>query len=507
MKILLTNPIKIPGGTPTSFGLLQPLPLMYIASYLERDGHKVKILDPIIDHSINKWLSELKKFDPDVVGIGAVSSGIYFAWDTAELVKRHTDAKVIMGGDHVTFLPGETFYCCPYVDFVVRGEGEITTAELLNYLEDKKKINEVKGVSYKKGKKIIHNPPRPWIKNLDELPYPARHLVDMYRYVQMGGRSGLFISSRGCSIGCSFCISSRKLGLVWRPRSAQSVVDEMNYLAVTYPKLDNVFAMDDNFMSDIKRVEKICNLLQKQKFEMPWICQGRADTIIRGGKQLVNKMYRAGCWAIQIGVESPFEHRLKDINKGINKKEAFKAVKLVENAGIIVRAAFIFGFEDETKNEMYKAFEYVKNIGSQGVQLGIITPYPGSPFFEQVKHKLNTHDWRRFTFAHQIMDHDFDLERELNKIFLKYHLRPQSLKTTLKLKFFQFWTLHALIYPMIKSFTGNKSDYFFNFGPTKWMKRDEEYWQEHILKTNLIFEETWYYKKPKTEKITTTCEH
>jgi radical SAM superfamily enzyme YgiQ (UPF0313 family) len=502
MKVLLANPINVMPPDPALFGLSQPIHLMYIASYLESKGHDVKIFDTVIDKSVKRFVDSIKKFNPDLVGIGAISPTIYSAWDTAELVKKHTDAKIVMGGDHVTFLPGETLQCCPYVDFVARGEGEITTVELLRYLNGKKKLKEIKGISYKNNNKIIHNPPRPWIKNLDELPYPAWHLVDMYKYIQIVGRAALLVSSRGCSRGCSFCISSRKLGLAWRSRSAESVVNEMIELAGRYPKLDTIVSIDDNFMWDTKRVQEICDLLIKKKFDMPWICQGRSDTIVEGGKNLVDKMAKAGCMAIQIGVESPFKDRLEAVNKGVEKNQSVQAVNLVKNAGIAVRATFLFGFEGETPQKMYQTYEFAKNvINSQAVQFTILTAFPGSPYFEEVKHKLITHDWRRFTVSHQFLNYDFDVEKEMSKLYIKYHLRPRLLKEAREMNINQFTTMTSLITPMIKSILGIKGNYLYDFTPTKWLKPDEEYWQKYILKTNLIFEETWEHESPKIEKI------
>ncbi len=502
MKVLLTNPINVMYADPALFGDIQPIHLMYVAAYLEKQGHEVKIFDPVIDKSKKKFINFLKKFNPDVVGTGAVSPTIYSAWDTAELVKKHTNAIVIVGGDHVTFLPGETLYCCPYVDYVVRGEGEYTTADLIRSIQGKKKIEKVKGVSYRKNNKIIHNPPRPWIKNLDKLPHPAWHLVDMYRYIQMVGRSGLFVSSRGCTQGCSFCISSRKLGLNWRARSAQSVANEMMELAKRYPKLDNLVSIDDNFMMDMDRVEKICDILIKNKFDMPWICQGRADTIVTGKEKLLNKMKKAGCFAVQIGVETPDKKRLKKISKGIVESQAVKAVRLARDAGIAVRATYMFGFEDETKEKMRDTYNFAKEVvKSEAVQFTILTAFPGTPYFEEVKHKLATHDWRRFTVSHQFLNYDFDVEKELSKLYLKYHMRPAFLSKAKKMNINQFYSLMSFINPAIKSILGKYGNYLFDFDDNKWLEIDEEYWQRYILKKNLIFEETFYHDKPKTEKL------
>lgn len=502
MKVLLTNPVKVMPADPALFGTIQPIHLMYVASSLEKAGHEVKIFDTVIEKSKRNFIRTLRKFKPDIVGIGAVSATIYSAWDTAELVKKHTDATVIMGGDHVTFLPGETLNCCQYVDYIVRGEGEITTVELLQHIEGNISVEGVKGVSYKENGKIVHNPPRPWIKNLDELPYPAWHLVDMYKYVQMVGRSGLFASSRGCNRGCSFCVSSRKLGLKWRARSAESVVGEMITLVTKYPKLDNLVSIDDNFMWDVERVEKICDLLIEKNFKMPWICQGRADTIVNGGKELTEKMKKAGCMAIQIGVESPDKKRLEAISKGINKSQALDAVRIVKSAGIAVRATFLFGFEDETKEKMRQTFDFAKNVvDAEAVQFTIMTPFPGAPYFEKIKHKINTHDWRKFTVSHQTLKYDFDVEKEMSRLYLKYHIRPKFLKTARDMNINQFTTIMSLISPMVKSVLGTRGNYLYDFTDNKWVKKDQEYWEKHILKTDLTFERTWYHDEPRIEYL------
>lgn len=502
MKILLTNPVRVMKETPTLFGAFQPLGLMYIASCLEKEGHEVKIIDTVVDKSVKKWINILKNFDPDLVGIAGVVSTIYSAWDTAELVKKHSNAKVVMGGDHVTFLPGETLSCCPYVDYVIRGEGEITTVELTEHLAGKRKINAIKGLSYRKDDNIIHNPPRPWIKDLDKLPYPAWHLVDMYKYTSIIGYAATFISSRGCPQGCSFCSTSRKCGLLYRPRTAESVVKEMNELWTRYPKLDKIVSIDDNLMWNVKRVEEICDLLIKQGSDRQWICQGRADTVVRGGARLLDKMKKAGCFAIQIGVESPSENRLKAINKGITKNKSIEAVKLTEAAGIQVRATFVFGFPDETKEEIKKTIRFAKEIKASYAQFMILTACPGSPFFEETKHNLASHDWRRFTGQHYLFEHSYDIEKELNKAYLKFNVTLDYLKLSREIKIKKRFMADMLFYPIVKAMIGSHGDPLYDFDSNKWLDIDEEYWQNFIIKHDLTFETTWYHDKPIIEKIT-----
>jgi anaerobic magnesium-protoporphyrin IX monomethyl ester cyclase len=499
MKILLSNPINVMEETPTLFGKNQPAGLMYIASCLEKEGHEVEIIDTTVENSYKKYLKRLKKFNPDAVGISCITATIFSAWDTAELVKKNTNAKVFLGGDHVTFLPGESLYCCEYVDYVIRGEGEITTVELIKNLKDDKKIKEIKGLSYREGKRIIHNPPREWISNLDSIPYPAWHLVDMYKYTSIVGKSATVFSSRGCPRGCIFCISSRKCGLKWRSRTAQDVILEMREIMERYPKLDNIILLDDNFMWDLKRVKKFCDILIKNNDNIEWYCQGRADTIIKGGLKLLKMMKKAGCRGIQIGVETPNKNHLIEINKGIEETEGADAVKLVQKAGILVRATYIFGFENETREEIEETYNFMKELDTMFIQVGIITPFPGTPLFERWKSKIKTHDWRKFTITHQLMDSEFDLEREISKVFLKYVLRPSYLLRTRKYKLNNSWTIKTIFYPLMKIITGNKYDYMYSFESNKWLKKSEQYWKNYILKKEITFESSWFYNRPKIE--------
>jgi anaerobic magnesium-protoporphyrin IX monomethyl ester cyclase len=501
MRVMLTTPINIMEETPTLFGKNQPAGLMYIASCLEKEGHEVRIFDTTIDKSVDNYLKSLKEFNPDAVGISCVTATIFSAWDTAELIKKNSNAKVFLGGDHVTFLPGESLYCCKYVDYVIRGEGEITTTILIKNLGSENKIRDIKGLSYRSGNKIVHNPPREWIKNLDTLPFPAWHLVDMYKYTSIVGNSATMFSSRGCPIGCSFCVSSRKCGLKWRGRKAKNLVSEMEDITKKYPKLDNIIFLDDNFMWSIRRVKDFCDILIRKRSKIEWYCQGRADTINRGGMSMLKKMRKAGCKGIQIGVETPHEYHLTEINKGIKNVEGARAVEMVKRAGILVRATYLFGFENETKKEIYETYNFMKKMDTMFTQVGIITPFPGTPLFEKWKGMLNTHDWRRFTITHQLIGKDIDTEREISKIFLLYILRLSYLLRTRKENLNNSWTLKTLFYPFTKIITGNRYDFMYSFKNNKWLQKSEHYWRKYILVNNISFENYWHQKKAKIEIV------
>jgi len=493
MRVLLSMPVDVMKETPTLFGKNQPLGLMYIASYLEKFGHEVKIIDTVVDSSKKNYIKTLKRFNPEIVGISSVTPSIYSAWETAKLIKEILGVPIFLGGDHVTFLPEESLSCCDYIDFVVRGEGEVTTTELLDTLSNKKPLNKVAGLSYRNKYRIINNPSRAWITDLDSLPFPAWHLVKMYKYTSIVGKSATFISSRGCPTGCNFCVSSRKCGLFWRSRSPENIIKEMEELTNRYPKLDNLISIDDNLILDPNRVNKLCDILIQRKSNIKWYCQGRVDTIKQTGSKLLTKMRMAGCEGIQIGVETPHKKRLENMKKGITARDALDVAKLIEQNGIKARATFLFGFENQTKKELQETFDFAKKLNPTYVQFGIVTPFPGTPFFEDVKNKLKTHDWRKFTVAHELLDCDFDLEKELAKGFLKFYLRPKFLLKTIKLD--KSWTLKTLLYPLAKILTGNKHDIFYDFKKNEWVEKSEAYWSKFISKKNFSFEKTNYVRR------------
>ena len=189
------------------------------------------------------------------------------------------------------------------------------------------------------------------------------------------------------------------------------------------------------------------------------------------------------------------------MNKNLKENDGEISAKITKESGIKVRATYLFGFEGESKDEMKETMKFAKKLDTSFIQLGIITPFPGTPYFEQIKNKLNTHDWRRFTVCHQFIDYNFDIEKELSKLFLEFHLRPGYLWKSLKEDLNKSWTIKTLIYPILKLISGNKYDYLYPFKPNEWMKKSEDYWQKFILKNNITFEKNWYSNKPKVDVL------
>ena len=408
-----------------------PLGLAYLASVLEAEGQRVKIIDcPTLNYDMRSLEKEVKGFKPDVVGITSTTSTIYDAYKVAELIKEiNSKAKVVIGGPHVSFTAKETLKECPFIDIVVRGEGEITTKELMLHLEKGLSLEEVKGISFRKNGKIVETEDRPFIKNLDKLPFPAYHLLPMDKYKVGKHRFANTITSRGCPFSCIFCSSSELCGRVWRARSPENVVEELKVLKSEYD-VSEVEFLDDTFTLNSRRVEKICDLMIKENLNLSWSASSRVNTITQ---RLADIMKKAGCHTIYLGIESGSQKILDLIQKGISVIQAEKAVQIVKRAGINALGSFIIGVPGETTKSIKKTIRFAKRLNLNFVQFSICTPYPGTRLYKIAKEKglILTEDWSKYTILDPVMKTPGILGKELKKwlmrAYLSFYLRPKFL--------------------------------------------------------------------------------
>jgi len=412
-----------------------PLGLAYIASVLKQD-HEVKIVDSnILNYTIEDVKEELRSFYPDVVGITSVTPSIYQAYEVAETAKRvREDCTVVLGGPHATFLPRETLKECKYVDIIVRGEGEETTKELVETIEKGKDLDKVKGITFRKRNEIIDVEPRPFINNIDDIPFPSRDLLSMHRYNVNGVKYTTMMTSRGCPYQCSFCSSSRLFGGYWRGRSPENVLEEMKSICEEYD-IRNVGFMDDTFTLDQKRAERICDGIIKQGWDISWGASSRVDTL---SKKLVEKMKRAGCWILFLGIESGTREILDAVRKRITIEQVKKAVKIVKDAEIQVLGSFITGFPQDTIGTIKETINFAKSLDIDYAEFSILTPYPGTPIYDYAKENnlLLTENWSKYTGTEPIIKIDGASEKQLKTLFQKayinFYLRPSIVLKWLK---------------------------------------------------------------------------
>jgi anaerobic magnesium-protoporphyrin IX monomethyl ester cyclase len=397
-----------------------PLGLAYVASVL-RQSHEVKIIDSnILNYTIGDVDEELRSFNPDVVGITSVTPSIYDAYKVAETAKKvREDCTVVLGGPHATFMPRQTMEECKYIDIIVRGEGEETTRELIEDIEKGAPLNEVKGITFREKNEIIDTEPRLFIKNIDDIPFPSRDLLPMHLYKFNGVRYTTMLTSRGCPFKCSFCSSSRLFGGYWRGRSPENVLEEMKTVYEEYG-IRNIEFMDDTFTLNQERAEKICDEIIKQGWDISWGASSRVDTL---SKKLVEKMKKAGCWIIFLGIESGSQKILDAIGKRITLEQVKKAVKILKDAGIQVLGSFIIGFLQDTTETIKETIKFAKSLNLNYAEFSILTPYPGTPIFDYAK---------RTTCFSQKTGPNTQLLNQLSKSkgHLKKRLKPYSKKHT-----------------------------------------------------------------------------
>lgn len=384
VTIALVNP-----GKRNDLAIHPPMNLGYIASYLELHDYEVQIIDELAGQNVDK---ELDKTDPDIVGITGTTPLILDAYRVIDFVKREIGCKVIMGGVHASALPEEALGYG--ADVVVVGEGEKAMLKIV-------KGDVKKGIVYGE---IIYN--------IDEIPPPSWHLMDMEFYVNVRKRLsrthlafvpprtrvGSLITSRGCPYRCRFCYNSWQPTLV-RYHSAERVIEEVKLLVDDY-HIKALMFMDDEFLANKRRFQKICELWEQEGFDLIWGCQARSDTISRVGLNTLKLARKIGCMQIGIGFESGSEIILSYLKAGTSTLEHNeKAYDLCRKAGIIPFGTFIIGSPMETVNDIKRTFDWIKR---HPMPAGIfyLTPYPGTMLWEELKQEGRIPeklDWSKFT--------------------------------------------------------------------------------------------------------------
>jgi len=399
MKILLVAP---PSGYKTRIPK-PPLGLAYIAAYLEKESnHETKIVD-MYSHglSLDTLLNEIRAFSPEMIGFSAVTPQINIVGSIANTIKENIgkDICLTVGGPHASTVPERTLTENPYLDIAVFGEGEETMLELSNTLDKRENLSSVSGIAYRDRKTIKINPIRPLIKNIDDIPFPAWHKLDMNVYLNFNylfnKKAFPIITSRGCTGKCTFCdahgVWSRRL----RMRSAGDIIDEMSALQSTYG-VNHIIVVDDNFTINKQRAELICNEIEGRGLKVTWECNGRVDRV---DKEMLDRMKKAGCIYIAYGIESGSQEILDYTRKNITLEQIRSAVKLTKESEMRVGGFFMMGFPPETEEHIKKTVDFIKELDLDWVsELSMVVPYPGTEIYNEMKREglLIREDWDKY---------------------------------------------------------------------------------------------------------------
>ena len=387
MKIVLLNPNTGQKERIENEAAWPPLGLLYLGTVLQNDGHEVKIIDNArARSSVEHVVDRIKKENPEIVGISALTPTFRQAIKLAKAIKEKDPAvKIIFGNYHATFEYERLLKNCPFVDCVVLGEGERTFPELIKTIENGGKMQDVKGIAFRLNGKVIKTPPGQLIEKLDDIPFPDRTLLEHeYRsevvgFLGSGGKFTTVLTSRGCPYSCKYCacsaFSSRKV----RFRSPENVVAEMELL--WSEGYEEVGFVDDNLLLDKKRIEKICDLLENRNIKLNMWAEGRTD---QASREMLRKFSHAGCKTIYFGIESGNQKVLDYYGKNITPELSRKAVLNSKKAGIEnIIGSFIVGAPIETREDVEQTFNFALSLrGMDFPQMNVLNLSPGMELWD-----------------------------------------------------------------------------------------------------------------------------
>lgn len=447
MKIVLINPrLRI-----WSPNIWVPLGLTYIAAALETNGHSIIIID-MNEKKINiEELSSYLPKDVDLIGITGMITECQKILKIIDVSKKaDPDRPVMLGGPLATTFPIQLLEQSE-ADFIVIGEGEKTVPSLINSIENGLDLEKINAIAYKKSGQIIINEPTRPIDNLDTVTFPARHLLNMGKYIKnhfesfginiedfADIRSTNLSSSRGCPYNCIFCYKD-VWGHKWRGRSAQNIIDEMDFLHEKY-RINGFFFVDDTFVFDRKRIFEFTDLLEKSKKDYVWYCNGRINLM---QKDMLKSMRKSGCIGISYGIESGNQSTLDFMRKGITIDQTKEVVKWTKESGINVGGYFMIGMLGETKNTISNTINFAKELDLNFYGFSITTPMPGTELYEYArKEGLIKEDISSFN------GWDFDMNVNLTKDCTDDELRAFKYETfkifSLEKEFGKYYLLNPI---------------------------------------------------------------
>lgn len=409
---------KISPGT-----VFPPLDFAFSAAVLEKNGYEFEIIDaPALNLDVQRVLKNVSKDEPRLIVVNTSAVSLTNDLKIACLIKeRSPNSWVCVTGSLLSVMP-EVALSNSKIDIVVRSEIEDTIVELLKALDDRR-LQDVKGIAYKKDGTIVKNPDRPLNLNFDGLPFPAYHHlpVDRYYYHLLPRRPFVtMLTSKGCPYGCIYCPYPIGFGNVWRGRSSKKVVDEIQYLADRF-NVKSILFRDQVFTYDMKRTEEICKGIVDRGVDISWRCETRVDKL---SEKLMLKMKEAGCVGLHMGVESGNPKILSTVAKrGLNLDMAKKIFAKAKDIGIETFAFFMVGLPGETKQSIWQSYKLAREINPDIIQFTVLTPYPGTKLFDIAEKKgwILTRDWSKYTGFDVVMRTDELSEQDIRRA--QYYLK------------------------------------------------------------------------------------
>lgn len=409
------------------------LGLLHIAAVLEQNEVRVRLIEARASGlSPDEVIEEVGKENADFVGITALTARIDSALDLADRIKEiNPDIRVILGGPHVNF-EHRAVIKNKSVDFCVRGEGEITARELIKTVSASGNLHEVKGITFRENGRVIVTPARPFVSNLDSLPFPARDLLQSSVYQGAWSEGVPFASmlaTRGCPYLCQFCDAPAIWGRAHRRRSVENVLEELEQIyhehGVRYVRF-----VDDLLVVNRKWTIELCRgMLKRGLDDLSWVCDGRVGLM---SEELLEELKRANCKVVFYGIEFGNQRILDLCKKGFTLKQVKETLAMTSKVGLSSYGYFMMGYPTETietvEDTIKLAIELALDYGMDSAGFSIVTPFPGTGLYEYCrKHNmLKSSDWSQY--AYQLEKGVINLE----------HITDEELKTLYERALYEF---------------------------------------------------------------------
>lgn len=454
MKIVLVNPpsppeFRVSRGLMGGFGmavnpglLYPPIELAHVASVLEAAGHEVAIHDSdAAGVDVASAKKAIAAFGPNLVLVDSSSTSLDQDLALCRSLRAELGIPVAILGSQVTYTPGEIFQD-DNVDAVVRGEPEYTVREIAERVAAGRDLRGVAGTSWRAPDgQVVHEPEREKIAKLDDLPIPARHLLDnkAYRFPGITGPITTVKSSRGCPLNCSFCGYTLAQGLRFRFRSPEHVLSELIDLHRNHG-LRHVVFRDPIFTTRKDRVLEICAGIQREKLDLEWQCETAIKVLDR---ELIQAMAKAGLRHLSVGVESgnaeiQRKHcgsKLLDGEKKLDLARCVEVFDACRDYGVESRAFCMVGFPEETPQMAEETFALVERLDPDQVQFCAVTAYPGTPLYQMLR-GTREFDYATMTGVHALEGNEhmtaLEIQEKIKQGYRRFYRRPRRLVRELR---------------------------------------------------------------------------
>jgi anaerobic magnesium-protoporphyrin IX monomethyl ester cyclase len=410
MKALFLNPPFLPKYSRQSRSpcvtksgtLYYPYFLAYATGAAENAGIECRLIDAVpAGMNVENVVDAARSFGPQLIVIDTSTPSIFNDVKVAETLKAALPScHITLVGTHPTNLAEETLKLSSAVDSVCRGEYDYTTRDLALALETGKSIEDIDGLSFRLGGKLVHNKPRKFIENLDELPFVSKvykehlgeGLIRKYFYASITWPYITILTARGCPYNCTFCNSPMKAS--YRARSVKNVLEELEFIKKEMPYVNEIMFEDETFPAVEPRTIELCRAITESGLKMKWSCNARVNTSL----DVIRHMKSAGCRLMCVGFESASQSNLNSVKKATTKKMQLDFMNDVRKAGILVNGCFILGLPDDTPQSMQETIDFAKELNPNTAQFYPIMVYPGTEAFRWAKEKgfLSTEDWSKW---------------------------------------------------------------------------------------------------------------